>query len=93
MVEENDNFKQKIDNNIVNENSTSTVNNQNALNDANYFEIIKQAFVYNMQQAIAALEMLISDNDLRYFTNRFKDREKLRNDNKGGTKLWIILIK
>ena len=48
MVEENDNFKQKIDNNIVNENSTSTVNNQNALNDANYFEIIKQAFVYNM---------------------------------------------
>ncbi len=76
------NLDQKIDGNIVNENSTSTVNNQDALNDANYFEIIKQAFlntlrVYNMQQARVALEMLISDNDLRYFTNRFKDREKL----------------
>jgi len=56
------------------------LNKQN--NYREQFEIIKQAYIstlraYNTNQAVTAFRNLFLNGDVKYFTNRFGDREKL----------------
>lgn len=57
------------------------LNKQN--NYCEQFEIIKQAYIstlraYNVNQAITAFRDLFLNNSVKYFTNRFGDRDKLK---------------
>ena len=51
-------------------------------NYANEFEVLKQAYMntikkHNLHQARVALQILLNTKNCRYFTNQYKDRDKL----------------
>lgn len=84
------------DNELVDKYLNIILNKDFSLYNDNLFEMIKQAYVntstaYNINQARYALKAFILDSELKYFTNQYKDRDKLKNNILGKELMKIIL--
>lgn len=84
------------DNNLVDQYLNIVLNKDFSKYNSNLFEIIKDAYIntsfaYNITQARYALRTLISNNELKYFTNQYKDRDRLKQNILGKEVIRIIL--